>query len=176
LAESANDPAALFHAMPHIFANASFYLGLALGWLALRPLLMLIGLDALAEAFTWLLLATVIAGSVRLSAIIYRLTAARGVACAAIPILGVALPVLYRLGAVRVWPTLWPADNAALWLAFVAFAVVSMGFLHQTALIVVHGSARIAQRLRQNGHVIALVYLETVTLAIVLIWFAVALE
>src|SRR5215204_141041 len=85
---------------------------------------------SLADAFTWLLLATIIAGSARIAVFVYRLTAADGMACAAIPILGIGLPAIYRLLAVRVWPGLWPAADAAIGFAFIAFVVASVGFIH----------------------------------------------
>jgi hypothetical protein len=172
---AADDPAAVFQSISNVFANASYFLGLALGWLALRPLLELIGFVFLADAFTWLLLATVVAGSARLAVFVYRLTAARGAACLAIPIVGIGLPALYRLVVVPRWPELWPATDTALWFAFVAFAVNSAGYLHQTALFIVHGSARVEQELRRNAHRVALASLQVTSMSAALVWFAVAM-
>ena len=164
----------VFQSLSYVFANASYLLGLSLGWLALRPLLVMIDLPSLADAFTWLLLATIVAGSARIAVFVYRLTAADGMACTAIPILGIGLPAIYRLLAVRVWPGLWPAADAVIWFAFVAFFVASVGFIHQTGLLLVHGGARLEQRVRRNGHRFALAYLQMVAIAIGLVWFAVA--
>jgi hypothetical protein len=157
-----------------VLANSSYFLGLALGWLPLRPLLLIIGLDTLAGAFTWLLLATVVAGSARLAVFVYRLTAASSRACIALPILGIALPVLYWLLATRIWTALWPMPDSVIKFAFFAFAVISIGFLHQSALFVVHGRTGIEQEIRQNGHRFALGYLLMVAQAIGLLWIAVA--
>jgi hypothetical protein len=164
----------VFQSLSYLFANASYLLGLSLGWLALRPLLVMINLPSLADAFTWLLLTTSVAGSARIAVFVYRLTTADGIACIAIPILGIGLPAIYRLLAVRVWPGLWPAADAPIWFAFVAFFVASVGFIHQTGLFLVHGGARLEQRVRQNGHRFALAYLQMVAIAIGLVWFAVA--
>jgi hypothetical protein len=164
----------VFQSLAHVFANASYFLGLALGWLALRPLLLMIDLTFLANIFTWLLLATVVAGSARYAVINYRLTRANGVACAAIPILGVALPALYWLVANRVWPALWPAEHSAISFALIAFGVASVGFLHQTGLLLVPGGAHLEQQVGRNGHRFALAYLQMVTMAIGLVWLAVA--
>jgi hypothetical protein len=173
---SDDDFAVVFQSLSHVFAYASYFLGVGVGWLALRPLLLMIDLVSLAEAFTWLLLATMVAGSARLAVFVYRLTAASGSACLAIPILGIGLPALYRLLTVRVWPVLWPATDAAIWFAFVAFGVTSVGFIHQTGLLLVHGGARQEQRIRRYGHRFALAYLQVVAITTGLVWFAVATD
>jgi hypothetical protein len=164
----------VFQSLSHVLANSSYFLGLALGWLALRPLLFMIDLPALADAFRWLLLATVVAGSARLTVFVYRMTAATGAACAAIPLVGIALPAVYWLLAQRVWPGLWPPNGATLRFTFVAFAVASIGFLHQAAILLVHGSPLLAG-LRRQGHRFALAYLQLVAISVGLVWFAVAM-
>ena len=160
--------------LAHLFANASYFLGLALAWLALRPLLVMIDLVSLADAFSWLLLATMVAGGVWLAVFVYRLTVANGIACLAIPILGIGLPAIYRLLTVGVWPMLWPGANVAISFAFVAFGVASIGFIHQTGLLLVHGSSGQERRIRQYGHRFALAYLQLVAITTGLVWFGVA--
>jgi hypothetical protein len=160
--------------LAHLFANASYFLGLALAWLALRPLLVMIDLVSLADAFSWLLLATMVAGGVWLAVFVYRLTVANGIACLAIPILGIGLPAIYRLLTVGVWPMLWPGANVAISFAFVAFAVASLGFVHQTGLLLVHGSSGQERRIRQYGHRFTLAYLQLVAITTGLVWFGVA--
>jgi hypothetical protein len=165
---------AMFQSLSYVLANALYVLGLSLGWLAMRPLLVMIELTQLADAFTWLLLATVVAGSTRIAVFAYRLTAANGRACAAIPILGLALPVIYWLLADRVWPALWPAENGAIWLSFVAFAVASLGYLHQTVLLVTHGGSQVEQAIRRNRHRFAPAYLLLISQSVTLAWLAAA--
>src|SRR5215217_1203288 len=160
--------------LAHLFANASYFLGLALAWLALRPLLVMIDLVSLADAFSWLLLATMVAGGVWLAVFVYRLTVANGIACLAIPILGIGLPAIYRLLTVGVWPMLWPGANVAISFAFVAFGVASIGFIHQTGLLLVHGSSGQERRIRQYGHRFALAYLQLVAITTGLVWSGVA--
>ena len=163
-----------FQGLSHVFAYASYYLGLALAWHALRPLLLTVELRFLADAFTWLLLGTVLAGNFRTAVFVYRLIPAGRLACVALPLLGIGLPVIYRLVAARVWPALWPASNAAIWMAFVAFGVEFVGFVHQTALLLFYGGAGLEQRVRRHGHRFALAYVQMVLMAIALIWLAVA--
>jgi hypothetical protein len=164
----------VFQSLWHVFANASYFLGLGLAWLALRPLLLMIDLGSVADAFTWLLLATMVAGSVRLAVFVYRLTSANGIACLAIPVLGIGLAGVYRVLIVRVWPELWPAANTAIWFAFVAFGVATVGFIHQTGLLLVLRGTGQEQRIRRSGHRFALAYLQVVAITIGLVWFAVA--
>jgi hypothetical protein len=164
----------MFQSLSYVLANALYFLGLSLGWLAMRPLLVMIGLDELADAFTWLLLATVVAGSTRIAVFVYRLTAANKRACIAIPVLGIALPVIYWLLADRIWPALWPAENAAIGLSFVAFAVASIGYIHQTVLLVTHGGSRVEQTIRQNRHRFAPAYLLLISQSVTLVWLAAA--
>lgn len=171
---SNNDFAQVFQSLSHLFANASYFLGLSLAWLALRPLLVMIDLVFLAGAFTWLLLATVVAGGVWLAIFAYRLTVANGIACLAIPILGIGLPAIYRLLLADVWPVFWPASNAAISFAFVAFGVASVGFIHQTGLLLVPGGTGQEQRIRRYGYRFALAYLQMVAITAGLVWFAVA--
>jgi hypothetical protein len=173
---SDDDFVVVFQSLSHVFANASYFLGLGLAWLALRPLLVMIDLVSLAGAFSWLLLATMVAGGARLAVFVYRLTAASGIACLAIPILGIGLPAVYRFLTVRVWSELWPAADAAIWFAFVAFGVASVGFLHQTGLLLVHGGPSQEQRIRRYGHRFALAYLQVVAITLGLVWFAVLMD
>jgi hypothetical protein len=170
---SDDDFAVIIQSLAHVFANASYFLGLALAWLALRPLLLMIDLVFLADAFTWLLLAPIVAGGVWMAIFVYRLTVANGTACIAIPILGLGLPAIYRLLTIRVWPVLWPAADAAIWFAFVAFGVSFVGFIHQTGLLLVHGGMRQEQQVRLYGHRFALAYAQMVAVTTGLMWFAV---
>lgn len=127
-----------FQSLSNLLVIATYFLGLALGWLGLRPLLLMIGLVNLAGAFTWLLLATVLEGSVRIAVYTYRLTASNSRACVSLPLLGILLPTIYWLLANRLWPALWPEPDAAIKVAFVAIAVASVGVLHQSALFAIH--------------------------------------
>jgi hypothetical protein len=163
-----------FQSLSNVLVIATYFLGLALSWLGLRPLLLMIGLVDLAAAFTWLLLATVLAGSVRIAVYTYRLTSANGRACVSLPTLGILLPAIYWLLANHFWPVLWPEPDAAVKIAFVAIAVASVGVLHQSALFAVHESPGIEREFRQHGHRFALGYLQMVTIAVELAWFAVA--
>ena len=87
-----------------------------------------IALPALADVFTWALLIMALAAGGWIALFTCRLTMASARACSAIPVLGIALPALYRLVAVRLWPVLWLARESALLFAFVALAAAGLMF------------------------------------------------
>jgi hypothetical protein len=151
-------------------------LGVSVTWLALVPLMRVIGLLGLATVFVWALLIMTLMAAGWGSLVAYRLTMARARACLAIPVLGLALPALYRLVAVRQWPALWPASDAALHYAFVALGAAALLFALHMGLLVTHDSPGVQRRLRQDGHWMALVVNQAYTIVVSLIWFAVALS
>jgi hypothetical protein len=85
-----------------------------------------------------------------------------------------ALPALYRLVAVRVWPALWPTGDAALPFAFVALSAAILAFVLHLGLLVARNSNELQQRLRQGEHRIVLVIGQVHVMLVALIWFAVA--
>jgi hypothetical protein len=162
-------------ALSHALANMNGCLGLSISWLALVPLLEMMGLPALAGAFIWLLLYVAVAQSGWVAVFAYRLTLASVAACLAIPVLGFGLAALYRLVAARIWPDLWPATDAALRMSFVAFVVAAAMFATHTNLLLMDGNPKAQPRLRQNGHRIVLALSEAHSLVVALSWFAVAM-
>ena len=162
-------------ALSHALANMNGCMGLSLSWLAFVPLLEMIGLPALAGAFTWLLLFVALAAGEWTALFAYRLTRASGRACIAIPMLGFGLPAIYRLGVVRVVPSLWPATDAALRFAFVAVAVAGLVLTAQAGLLLKYGDASVEQRLWRHGHRVILGCSAAAVLAVGLTWVAVAM-
>jgi hypothetical protein len=158
----------------HLLANMTGCLGLALSWLALVPLLDLLDLPALAEAFTWLLLFVNFAAAGWVALFAYHLTPANATACLVIPGLGFALPAVYRLVLVPRWPALWPATDAALHYTFVGLAVSGLIFTFHLGLLATHGNPRGTQFLRRDGYRIILAYSAAYALAVGLTWFAIA--
>ncbi len=138
--------------LSHLLANMCGCLGLAMSWLALVPLLRLLSLPELAAAFTWLLFSVNITGASWVALFAYHLTLANIRACLALPVLGFALPALYRLVAARVWPALWPAGDAVLYYAFVALGVSGIIFAVHLSLLAIYGSTSTVRFLRRNGH------------------------
>jgi hypothetical protein len=168
------DPAAAVQRLSHLLGGAGFFLGVAVAWLALPPLLEALGLPGLADAFAWGLLAALPVGGARLAVLAYRLTAASAPACLVLPAVGFGLPAAYRLGLARAMPGLWPADPAVR-MAFVAFGVAVLGLALQTGLLLAHGRAPSRRWLGRNGHGAALAYLQAAIVAAALAWFAVAM-
>jgi hypothetical protein len=169
-----DDSGMVMQSLTNVLANAGYFIGVALGWLALRPLLVLIELPSVADAFTWLLLVTALAGSARLAGLTFRLTVAPGQACLLIPIIGFGLPAIYWFVSARVGSLHWPTTDSALYLALIAFAIAVVALAMQTGILLVHGNVVWQQRLTEHGHRLALAVGQATVSAIALVWFAVA--
>ncbi len=169
------DDQAVSQSLSHALANMCGCLGLTLSWLALVPLLQMLGLPSLAVTFTWLLLFVAVAASGWVALFDYHLTSAPVPACLAIPVLGFGLAALYRLVAARLWPALWPATDAALKFAFAALIVAGVILNLHLALLATHGSKKGQQLLLRDGHRLVLAYSQAYSLAVGLSWFAIAM-
>jgi hypothetical protein len=97
-------------------------------------------------------------------------------ACLAVPVLGLALPTLYRLVAVPLWPTLWPANDAALRFAFVALGAAGLMFALHLGLLAAHDNTQVEERLRRDGYRIVLAFSQAYVAVVGLTWFAVTLR
>jgi hypothetical protein len=162
-----------FQGLGFVLAIVGYYIGLSLSLLGLRPLLLVLGLELLAEVFVWLLLATVLGGAGRLGVFLYRLTRVAGRACLAVPGLGFSAAAVYWLVATRLAPGLWPAAEAPLLLALVLAVLAGLGFAAETALLAFQGEPRL-QRRRRGAERAVLTYVQAVVTVAVLLWFAVA--
>jgi len=159
-----------------VLGNLCANLGVSITWLALAPLMAEIGLPALADVFVWALLFMVLTGAAWVALFAYRLTMASARACLAVPVLGVALPALYRLVAVRLWPPLWPDNAAALRFAFVALGAAGLVFALHLGLLAADGNTQVQERLRRDGHRIVLALSQAYVAVVALTWFAVTLR
>lgn len=162
-------------ALLYVLGNMGSNLGVAVTWLALPPLLAVVGLPSLVGVFVSWLLVMVLAAGGWAALIVYRLTSARARACLTIPVLSLALPALYRLAAVRRWPALWPSAEASLHFAFVALGAAALLYALHMGLLIAHGSETAQQRLRANAHRLALGSSQAYAIVVGLLWFAVVL-
>src|SRR5215207_257358 len=158
-----------------VLGNLCANLGVSITWLALAPLMVVIGLPALADVFIWALLIMALAAGGWIALFTCRLTMASARACSAIPVLGIGLPALYRLVAVRLWPALWPAREPALLFAFVALGAAGLMFALHLGLLATHGNTLVQERLRRDAHWMVLAASQANIAVLGLIWFAVAL-
>jgi hypothetical protein len=158
----------------YMFANLGYYHGIALSWLALRLLLLAIGLDYLANIFTVVLFVTVLAGAFRVVQFNLHLTTQSSIACLAMPLLAFGCAGIYRAGIVSLAGDLWPEDNAPLMLALVCFASATAGFFLQSLLLA--GSARgfTATFLQRSVQILLMLYSQGAATTIALLWMAVA--
>jgi hypothetical protein len=158
-----------------LLGNLCANLGVSITWLALVPLMVVIGLPTLASVFIWALLIMALVAGGWVALFTCRLTMASPRACSAVPVLGMALPALYRLVAVRLWPALWPAREAALLFAFVALAAAGLMFALYMGLLAANGNTPVQERLRRDSHWMVLAASQAYVAVVGLIWFAVAL-
>jgi hypothetical protein len=158
-----------------VLGNLCGNLGVSITWLALAPLMAMIGVSSLAAVFIWPLLIMVLIAGGWAALFAYRLTMASALACLAIPVLGFAAPALYRLVAVRLWPSLWPTSGDALPFAFVALGAAGLMFALNMGLFAAHGNKPVQERLQRDSHRIVLACSQAYVAVVGLTWFAVAL-
>lgn len=156
-----------------LLGAAAYLAGISIAWLALRPLLLALGLPGLAELFGWLLLIVVIAAAARIGLFPYRLTQASTRACLALAPLGLGLGLGYRLLAIP-FPALLPERDGPLVFTVLLFLTVGVGYLAQSALYWGYGNSRAGLLVSRFGDRLAVAYLETVVLSVALLWLAVA--
>ncbi|HXF64326.1 MAG TPA: hypothetical protein VNK95_22040 [Caldilineaceae bacterium] len=165
-----------FHALQHrmyILANTQYYIGISLAWLALRPLLMALGMETVAGIFSWLLLFVTVAGANRLAMYVTRLTHVRRPVALLIPVLGLCAPLLYRILAVPLWPALWPSSNAILVFALIVCAFGLIGFAVNTANFFSYTEQPLATTGQVLREKLLLVHVQATACAVALLWCAV---
>jgi hypothetical protein len=171
---TANETGVMVQALTNVCAGGVYFLGLSVSWFALHPLLKMIGLPEVAESFIWLLLVVAIYESARLGLIAYRLTLAGITACLAIPLIGAGLAAAYWFVASHGATFLWPQEQTVLRFGYMTFAVAAVGFTLQTGLLLVHGNDDVERWANRYGHLFGIVYLQIVSIAVLLAWFGIA--
>jgi hypothetical protein len=160
--------------MLYIICNLGFFNGLSVSWLGLRPLLLSIGLSALASVFTWILLFALFAGALRISAWLIVLLGVRSLPAAMISILPFVVAIGYGFTIVPRYRALWPPTNEVLLLAVMVFALGTVGFCFETGMIAIHGRPELHGRLRRIGDMLLAPYLSASVAALALLWFSIA--
>ncbi|MFN8638137.1 MAG: hypothetical protein U0360_01475 [Dehalococcoidia bacterium] len=122
----------------YLLANASFTQALALEWLALLPLVRIIGAMELAGILRWVLPLAVFLAVAWLGQLIEEQTPVPRRAAVGVPVLAIVAAVLYG-GLVAQWvPGLLPADLVAMRLGAVVLASVVVGYGLQTIISALH--------------------------------------
>lgn len=158
----------------YVMANCGYFVGLSLSWFALRPFLLAIRLDFLADIFTWLLLFAGVAGASRISLHLHSLTLQNLRACFAMPLIGFGAAALYRFALVPWFPILWPPQHASLVFAVIGFLLTGLVFALDTMMLVHGPEHRFARWLTNPGNRALLVYSQIVIAASGLLWASVA--
>jgi hypothetical protein len=156
-----------------ILAICGYYLGLSLSWFALRPFLLALHMDFLADIFTWVLLVTGFLGASRLGLHLYVLTAHPRLSCSLLPVIAFGAAALYRFGLVPFFPGLWPAEHASLIAAIIALGIFAIGFSMDSLMLSLGPKHALLARLMQPGSRALLLYVQAAALAAALIWVTV---
>jgi hypothetical protein len=155
----------------YILTNLGFYLGLNLGWLGLLPLLRAIQLDELAQVFSWLLLFSILSGSMRQGAWASSLLGASKFASYGVTVVAGLAAAAYRMALVPLFGALWPA-NPTLTFAIVVFAFGGLIFSVETTMIRFNGGETAERRLARLGLLIVPPYMACAATSLLLLWFS----
>jgi hypothetical protein len=158
-----------------LLGHISYYIGIGLAWLSLRPLTIALGLQTLASVLTWLLLFFVFAGAGRLGMHFYGLIGGKRPAIMFMPFMGLVLASIYRLVVVPIVPVLWPVVAPVLSYAVVTFALSAVGFMSSSLLIYVLATPGETPRLLRRGAHFVLFLIQGVCCSIALLWYTVVL-
>jgi hypothetical protein len=156
-----------------ILATCGYYLGISLSWFALRPFLLAIRMDFLADIFTWVLLAAGLSGASRLGLHLYVLTAHPRIICSSVPVIAYGAAALYRFGLVPFFPALWPSEQASLIAAIIAFGILAIGFGADSLMLSLGPKHPLMARLVQSRSRALLLYVQAASVAAALIWVSV---
>jgi hypothetical protein len=166
------DPAAAVQRLGFILSFVCYYLGIALSWLGIQPLLLVLGQRQLSALFALSSLVVVVAGMGRLAMFLYTLTPISGSACLAMPVIGTGVAFFYRLATLRWIPQLWPQGDAPVQLAVVSFGIITVAFAAETALLALGSNNWLRNRLWDVGMRLLLAYVQIVVTVVTLLWFA----
>jgi hypothetical protein len=156
-------------------ASLGFYAGLNTSWLGLRPLLESIELHELADVFSWLLLFSLISGSMRQGAWLHSLLGIRAVPSYAVTLIPFAAATVYRLVIATAFAGLWPSNPTTAF-ALVVFGVTSLAFVVETNMIRFHGKAPAEAMVSRAGPVVVPPYVASVVASLALLWFSLVMS
>jgi len=162
----------ILHRVTWILCSIVFYSGVTMSWIGFRPMLISIDLARLANVFTWLLLFTIVAGCARLGGWLFSLVGTKSLAVILLVIVPVGAAVFYRLVLVRQLTWLWPPIEQTLTFAIIVFAVCSLAFGVETAMISFIGDKSVLARIRHLGPILLPSYIAMVETAVMLLWLS----
>jgi hypothetical protein len=154
-------------------AVLGYALGISVAWLALRPLLLAIGLTRAADLFTVLLFVAVVGSGARTSMALRRSQGMGRSTRAILLVLAIGAPLAYRAATLTFAPTLWPGENGAFYFTIGAFILGAMAFGLQTFLVSEYDQP-IVERWRSVSHRVLLGLASATIVVITLMWLGVA--
>jgi hypothetical protein len=157
----------------YLIAVLAYALGINVAWLALRPLLLVVGLQMAADLFTWLLLVAVVGSGARIAMALRRSQGTSRSTRLVLLALGLGGPIVYRALSLTVAPGLWPAENAAFDFAIGAFLIGAVAFGLQTFLVSEYDTP-IIDRWLIVGHRVLLGLASATVTIVTFVWLGVA--
>ena len=154
-------------------AVLGYALGISVAWLALRPLLLALGLTRAADLFTWVLFVAVVGSAARTSMALRRSQGMARSTRVILLVLSIGAPLAYRAASLRLSPALWPIENAAFDFTIGAFALGAIAFGLQTFLVSEYDQP-IVIRWRRVSHRVLLGLASATIVMITLMWLGVA--
>ena len=158
----------------YFMANVSFLSGLMICWSGLRLLVLAIELDYVADILVWVLLVSLLAGLVRQSQALLRLSGNAEAACLAIPLLAFAAAAAYRLVLVPNIDGLRPPHDEALLFTLVCFVLVAVGFASQSSLTGAWGRQREMALVHRFGDRLMLGWMQATATSLAMLYMVVA--
>lgn len=160
----------------YLLSMFGYFVALAVSWNALRILLIALNLDSVAEAFTWVLLFAVLAGTVRLAVQhLYMLTTLPRSSCLAIPLISWSLAAVFRFALVPMVPALAAPPNEPFMVTVGCFGVAALCFGMQTACLSLNDSVTFRMALARFGDRTVMGLLAMVSTVVAVLWTVVAL-
>ena len=157
----------------YFMANVSYLCGLMISWSGLRLLVLAIDLDYVADVLTWVLLVSLLAGLVRQSQALLRLSGNAEVACMVIPLLAFAAAATYRLVLVPNFDGLRPPRDEALLFTLICFALTALGFAAQSSLTGAWGRERETAFIRRYGDRLMLAWMQAMATSLAMLYLVV---
>jgi hypothetical protein len=159
--------------LTYMLSMLGYFSGIGLSWLALRLLLLAIGLTYLADIFAWVLLIVLLAGGSRVCLFLHNLLMVNRRVATLMPFIGFSIAIIYGFVLAPSFSGLWPGPNAPLMFGLVCFVAGTVCFATH-ALVLGYASDLPETLLKRLAPRAAMLHTQLVLTAVGFLWVAVA--
>jgi hypothetical protein len=159
--------------LTYMLSLLGYFSGIGLSWLALRLLLLAIGLTYLADIFVWVLLVVLFAGSSRVCFFLNSALMVNRRGASLVPVIGFSIAIIYGIVVAPLFSDLWPGRNAPLMFGLVCFVCGTLCFATH-AVILGYASELPEALLKRLAPRAAMLHSQLVITAVGFLWVAVA--